>query len=59
MVDEKIIYKVDIFKIEVEFLVDIKVKINDGIVIISDFVIVVDFFKLGKYVVILNVENDL
>lgn len=39
--------------IEVEFLVDIYVKIDDGLIVISDFVDKVDFKIFGMYIVIL------
>lgn len=53
-----IIYDKFFKKIEVVFLDDIDVDINDGFIIIFNFVIVVNLDKVGDYIVILNFINS-
>lgn len=49
-----IIYEKGIIKFVIDFLIDVYVVINDGLVIIFNFVMVVDLNRLGDYDVIFN-----
>ena len=57
--DKEVTYKVNGTKSEADFLKDIHGATSDGSAITTDFSSVVDFNKIGDYMVTLNAEDTL